>query len=466
MSIDLSLDRLQKAILHLPVYTRPTCHIAGTNGKGSVTAILSSILLSASPTLKVGRYNSPHLISLTDSITINHEPVDPELYSSVRALVQRVDDKLGTRLSSFELLTLTALHIFEQIRVDVAVVEVGMGGSLDATNIIPDEAILVSALTNVDLDHQAFLGDTVRAIAREKTGIARFGKPFVLGSQNHPEVVDVVKAVLLEKQSVLEPLLVVHQVNNAAEISKASLRTVPFQPPQENRVCFHLPTFDGTITAILPLHGTYQIENLATALSVVSVLLVKENPLRSMLLDRMSPLAVKRGIESVNWRGRLSFHSISVPRPLTVLVDGAHNPASAKTLNDYVKWTVAQLTDETVDVVYIIALSHSPSKNPSDTLSPLLYPNLHDRIRLHIALLDFSPPDGMPWVKPAAPPELAKVTRDLIPDIDHWMADPARIPGTQLSDAIAWAAERIDESGLVVVAGSLYLVADFYRTYV
>jgi len=264
----------------------------------------------------------------------------------------------------------------------------------------------------------------------------------------------------------LEPLLVVHQVNNAAEISKASLRTVPFQPPQENRVCFHLPTFNGTITAILPLHGTYQIENLATALSVVSVLLVKENPLRSMLLDRMSPLAVKRGIESVNWRGRLSFHSISVPRPLTVLVDGAHNPASAKTLNDYVKWTVAQLTDETVDVVYIIALSHSPLKNPSDTLSPLLYPNLHDRIRLHIALLDFSPPDGMPWVKPAAPPELAKVTRDLIPDIDHWVADPARIPGTQLSDAIAWAAERIDESGLVVVAGSLYLVADFYRTYV
>jgi len=462
MSIDLSLDRLQKVILHLPVYTRPTCHIAGTNGKGSVTAILSSILLSASPPLKVGRYNSPHLISLTDSITINHEPVDPELYSSVRALVQRVDDKLATRLSSFELLTLTALHIFEQIRVDVAVVEVGMGGSLDATNIIPDQAILVSALTNVDLDHQAFLGDTVQAIAREKTEIARFGKPFVLGSQNRPEVVDVVKAVLLEKESILEPLLVVHRVNNPAEMSRVSLRTVPFQPPQENRVCFHLPTFNETITAILPLHGAYQIENLATALSVVSVLLVKANPLQSMLLDRISPLTVKRGIENVNWRGRLSFHTISVPRPLTVLVDGAHNPASAKTLYDYVKWIVAQSTDETVDVVYIIALSHSPSKNPSDILSPLLS---HDRIRLHIALLDFSPPDGMPWVKPVAPTELAKVVRDLIPDIDHWVADPARIPGTQLSDAIAWAAERVDESGLVVVAGSLYLVADFYRTY-
>jgi len=398
--IDLSLDRLQKAILHLPAYTRPTCHIAGTNGKGSATAILSSILLSPSPPLKVGRYNSPHLISVADSITINHQPVDAELYNSVRGEVERVDDQLATRLTNFELLTLTALQIFERTGVDVAVVEVGMGGRLDATNIIPDEAILVSALTSVDLDHQAFLGDTLEAIAREKTGIARSGKPFVLGCQNHPEVVDVVKAVLLEKESVLEPLLV---VSGAAEMSRVSLKTVPFHPPKENRVRFHLPTFhDEAITAILPLHGVHQIENLATALSVVSVLLVKDNPLRSMLLDRMSPLAVKRGIESVNWRGRLSFHTISAPRPLPVLVDGAHNPASARTLTDYVKWTVAQSTDRTVDVVYIIALSHSPSKNPSHTLSPLLSFNLHDRMRLHIALLDFSPPDGMPWVEPVA----------------------------------------------------------------
>jgi len=404
------------------------------------------------------------LISVIDCITINHEPVDAELYGSVRGLVERVDDQLGTRLSSFELLTLTALQIFERIGVDVAVVEVGMGGRLDATNIIPDEAILVSALTNVDLDHQAFLGNTVSAIAREKIGIARSGKPFVLGHQSHLEVVDVVQAMLLEKVFVLEPLLAVHRVS-AAESSRVSLRTVPFQPPKENRVFFHLPTFNEDITAILPLHGAYQIENLATALSIVSVLLIKENPLQSVLLGRMSPLAVKHGVENVHWRGRLSFHSISAPRPLSILVDGAHNPASARTLDDYVKSTVAQSTDGIVNIVYIIALSHSPSKKPSDTLSPLLSPNLHDRIRLHVALIDFSPSDGMPWVKPVVPTELARVAQDLVPDIDHWVADPARIPGTQLSDAISWAAERIDDIGLVVIAGSLYLVADFYRIY-
>lgn len=444
--------------MHLPAYTRPTCHIAGTNGKGSVSAIVSSILLSASPPLSVGRYNSPHLISVLDCITINHEPVDAELYTSVRGLVERVDDHLGTRLSSFEVLTLTALQIFERIGVDVAVVEVGMGGRLDATNIIPDDAILVSALTNVDLDHQAFLGNTVSAIAREKAGIARPGKPFVLGCQNHPEVADVVKAVLLEKASVLAPLLVVHRVN-ATACSQVSLRTVPFQPPIENRVFFRLPSLHQDITAVLPLHGAHQVENLATALSVVSVLLVNETP----LLGRMSPLAVRRGIESVHWPGRLSFHTITTPRPLSVLVDGAHNPAAARTLGDYVRWTVAQSTDGMVDVVYIVALSHSTSKEPSHTLSPLLS---HDnRIRLHVALLDFSPPDGMPWVTPVAPAQLATVAQVLVPDIDHWVADPARTPGTQLSDAIAWAADRIHDVGLVVVAGSLYLVADFYRVY-
>ena len=467
MSIDLSLDRLQRAILHLPLYTRPTCHIAGTNGKGSVTAIISSILRSASPPLKLGRYNSPHLISVIDCITINDEPIDAEFYSSVRGLIERVDDELGTRLSNFELLTLTALQIFERIGVDVAVVEVGMGGRLDATNIIPDEAILVSALTNVDLDHQAFLGNTISVIAREKTGIARSGKPFVLGYNNHQEVVDVVKAMLLEKESVLEPPVVVGRVSGA-ELSKVSFRTVSFQPPKENQVSFHLPTFNEDVTAVLPLHGTHQVENLATALSILSVLFTKENPLRSMLLGRLSPLAVKRGIESVHWRGRLSFHSISTPQPLSVLVDGAHNSASARALASYVKTTLSQSIDPIVDLVYIIALSHSPPKTPSEVLSPLLSPDhsgFHDRIRLHVALLDFSPPDDMPWVKAIAPVELAKVVQDLIPDIDYWVADPARIPGTQLSDAISWAAERIGDSGLVVIAGSLYLVADFYRVY-
>ena len=184
MSIDLSLDRLRILISHLPPYTRPTCHIAGTNGKGSVSALLSTILQSLSSSLKVGRYNSPHLVSIYDCITIDNIPVSPASYNAAHAEVTEKDLEKGSKLSSFEILTLTALRVFEREKVDVAVVEVGMGGRLDATNIIPDNSILVSALTAVGLDHQFFLGDTVGKIAFEKAGIARKKTPFVLGFQN------------------------------------------------------------------------------------------------------------------------------------------------------------------------------------------------------------------------------------------------------------------------------------------
>ncbi|KAF5356859.1 hypothetical protein D9756_006780 [Leucocoprinus leucothites] len=466
MSIDLSLDRLQLAIQHLPKYTRPTCHIAGTNGKGSVTAIISSVLRSASPPLNVGRYNSPHLVSVTDCININDDPVDIELYSSVRSTVERIDGELGIKLSNFELLTLTALQIFERLEVDVAVVEVGMGGRLDATNIIPDEAILVSALTSVDLDHQAFLGDTVSAIAREKAGIARHGKSFVLGHQKYPEAIDVVKTTLLEKSSILAPLVVVCQVSSV--VSEVSFRGVPFEPPQPNQVLFHLPAFNEDVTAELPLHGQHQLENLATALSAISVLLTNDTPLKPMLLARVTPSTIKHGINNVQWRGRLSFHHISSPRPLSVLVDGAHNRASAKTLADYINLIISRSSDSAIDLVYIIALSHSPPKTPLETLSPLLPPNLsdaRDRIKFHVALLDFSQPAGMPWVKPVPPTETAKTVRELLPDVDLWVARRDAEQGTQLTSAIAWAAESISDAGLVVIAGSLYLVADFYRAY-
>ena len=184
MSIDLSLDRLRILISHMPPYTRPTCHIAGTNGKGSVSALVSSILQSSTPPLKVGRYNSPHLASIYDCITIDNIPISLALYNAAHAEVTEKDLENGTRLSSFEILTLSALMVFEREKVDVAVVEVGMGGRLDATNIIPDRFILVSALTAVDLDHQFFLGDTVAKIAFEKAGIARKKRPFVLGFRN------------------------------------------------------------------------------------------------------------------------------------------------------------------------------------------------------------------------------------------------------------------------------------------
>lgn len=189
----------------------------GTNGKGGVTAITSSILRSTSPPISVGRYNSPHLVTVHDSVTINDIPVDTETYDSVRSEIESVDREHGAKPTNFELLTLTALQIFERTKVDIAVVGVGMGGGLDATNIIADEAILVSALTNVDLDHQATLSNTVSEITKEKAAIARNGRPFVLGPQRYPEIVDTVKEVVEDRGAELVRLIQISKGKNGSE---------------------------------------------------------------------------------------------------------------------------------------------------------------------------------------------------------------------------------------------------------
>ena len=136
MSINLSLVRISQLLVHVRPYTRPTCHIAGTNGKGSVSALLSQILVASS--YRVGRFNSPHLVSIYDCITIDGEPVSSVVYDDVMHRVVAADTELGLKSTNFELLACTALVVFEEAEVDIAVVEVGMGGRLDATNVIPD----------------------------------------------------------------------------------------------------------------------------------------------------------------------------------------------------------------------------------------------------------------------------------------------------------------------------------------
>ena len=149
MSIDLSLNRIRALAARLPSYTRPTIHIAGTNGKGSVAAMVSSVLRESG--LRVGRFNSPHLVHVWDSIDLCGHAVSLEQYERVRKEVEEANEGIGA--SSFEVLTGTALKLFEDEKVDVVVLEVGMGGRLDATNVIPDDAVAVSVITSVGLDH-------------------------------------------------------------------------------------------------------------------------------------------------------------------------------------------------------------------------------------------------------------------------------------------------------------------------
>ncbi|KAL0564868.1 folylpolyglutamate synthase [Marasmius crinis-equi] len=443
MSIDLSLDRIQEIYNHLPPYTRPTIHVAGTNGKGSVCALLSSILHASAFT--VGRFTSPHLISVYDSININGNPISADEYDSARDFV------LSKRLevSSFELLTLTALVVFERAKVDFVVLEVGMGGRLDATNVIPDSSVVVSVLTAVDLDHQAFLGDTVEAITREKASISRKNRPFVLGRQMHAEAVESVCRHVVDERGgelvVVGPSTVEELPNSDLGVLSPNDSTLHVPPPQP--VLLRLPCFSEPIKASLPLHGQHQLDNLAIAVTVITVLLSHPSCAHLGLSSRLQPSAIAHGIASTTWPGRLSFHRLHNP-PLLILADGAHNPASAETLARYIH----RLDPERI--TYILALSHSPPKTPEQTLSPLLLP----RSKLRVAVLRFTPPEGMPWVKSVDPTVIRDVVEKLRPGTDVYATEA-------LDAALNWAADvgGDKESHLVVVAGSLYLVADLYR---
>ncbi|THV05198.1 Mur ligase [Dendrothele bispora CBS 962.96] len=349
--------------------------------------------------------------------------------------------------------------------------EVGMGGRLDATNVIPDNCIAVSALTAVDLDHQAFLGDTVSDITREKAAISRKGKPFVLGKQKHLEVERVCRQVVAEAGGVF--LHAAEAVKREWDDSidgppPGPCSFLPFgfvrPPPQPVEVA--LPCFIDRICARLPLHGEHQLDNLGLAASIISVLASHPACSSLNLRGRISVDAVIRGIETTKWPGRLSFHTIDCgeDKRLIVLADGAHNPASSMTLARYIKELLQNVRSKTLTLTYILGLSYSPPKTPLQTLSPLLLPDLGDTdisIKVRIAILRFSPPEGMPWVKSVPPSELRSVVDNLCPDAEIWVGQDDSTK--DLLAALKWAADGKDGEQLVVLAGSLYLVADFYR---
>ena len=451
MSIDLSLSRIRLLLSHLPTYKRPTCHIVGTNGKGSVSALLSSILQSSSPPLFIGRFNSPHLLSVRDSIVINSKPVAHDVYEPVRSEIEKLNQELGIQATPFELLTSTAMMIFEKLKMDFVVMEAGMGGRLDATNVIPDDAVAISAMTTVDLDHQGFLGNTVAQIAREKAGIARRGKVFVLGRQKFLEVEEVVKHAVSEED--------IHLVQ---AIQPTELPSDDLRGPTP--VSVSLPCFSTPLTGKLPLRGSHQLSNLGIVSTIVSELLTHPSCSHLELRKRITPETFAAGLGKANWPGRLSFHDL--PNGKSVLVDGAHNQGSSQALADFIATLLHRQAPQnnTFNLTYLLGLSHSPPKQPLETLSPLFSPSLLSqpgaRVEVNVAAFEFSPPDDMPWVKPEPPSVIYDAVKSHCPSAKLWSPMGGQ---AGLSDALDWATEVSGGDGLIVLAGSLYLVADFYR---
>ncbi len=301
-AIKLGLDRIRVLLDRLgnPQRAFRCIHIAGTNGKGSVAAMVASTLEIAG--LRTGLYTSPHLIEPTERIQVNGRPVSTDQFTAAFERVHRVAGEMcrGGALDAhptyFETVTAMGFLLFRDLGVEAAVIETGLGGRLDATNVV-DPAITV--ITRIDYDHEAYLGHSLEAIAGEKAGIVKPGAPVVIAPQR-PEAFDVIESRANQ--------LGVRVVRAADwEIRDLELR----------RSGSSLEAVRGNLELRLscPLPGAHQIENVATALS-------------TLLELGIAPALIQEGIAATCWPCRLE----RVSRGPDIILDGAHNPGGIRAL--------------------------------------------------------------------------------------------------------------------------------------
>jgi dihydrofolate synthase / folylpolyglutamate synthase len=302
-----SLERPRKlmAALGNPQDTYPTIHLTGTKGKGSVSAMCASVLQAAG--LRVGLYSSPHLQDFRERFRVNNELIEPEVLAS---LVEKIRPVVETTsgLTWFEVVTAIAFLYFAQAQVDIAVIEVGLGGRLDATNII--KSPLVTTITSLSYDHTYLLGNTLAEIAFEKAGIIKPGVPVVSAPQlDEPR--EVIERIAQERGAVFtlvgrdikfEP----HSGDEYGQSFRASL------PSGESREYW------------IPLIGNHQALNAAVALTTLYHARNVSDKIRLAVTDE----AIQSGMRMVNWPGRLEV----VRRHPYLVLDVAHNGASAEYL--------------------------------------------------------------------------------------------------------------------------------------
>lgn len=298
----LGLERMQHLLSALdnPERAQRFVHVAGTNGKGSTSALIASVLQASG--FRTGLYTSPHLIEPTERISIQATPVTQDEFAKAFATVHQaaekllLDGQLDTHPSYFETVTAMALLLFKR-QTDISVIEVGLGGRLDATNVITPELCVI---TPIAYDHEAYLGNTLSLIAGEKAGILKTGVPAVI-AQQEPSAL----SVLEDRASQLGCRLI-RTVDHPISDVQADAQGCSFRLKNERYVS--------------PLAGRHQIENAKAAVLACLAL-------------GLSPEHIRQGMQLVKWPGRLERMSCNPD----FILDGAHNPAGAAALAAYIR---------------------------------------------------------------------------------------------------------------------------------
>ncbi len=402
-----TLDRVRElmTILGDPQTAYPVIHLTGTNGKGS-TAAMTTALLGAMG-LSVGTYTSPNLSRVNERIARNGEPIDDDAFREVLETLARVEPLVGERLTRFELLTAAALMWFADEAVDVGVIEVGLGGRWDSTNVVDAE---VAVITNVSFDHTEVLGPTLEDIAGDKAGIFKAGSRVIIG-ETDPHLVSLLRE-RADQAGAAETWVRLQEFGCSANRVAVGGRLVDMWTPA------------GSYGEILvPLHGAHQGDNAACALAAVEAFFG-------------SPLdedVVEGAFAQVRVPGRLEI----VKRHPLVVVDGAHNVAGMITL-------ARSLVEEfAVDGDAVAVVGMLSGRDPS-------------------AMLDALVSAGIRSVVVCAPDSPRAMSTEVVGEAALALGMATTVADSP-SEAVMMAIELAGGDGRVVVCGSLYVVADARR---
>jgi dihydrofolate synthase / folylpolyglutamate synthase len=410
--VDLGLDRILHLLERLgnPHRRVPVIHVAGTNGKGSVCAYLSSVLTAAG--YNVGRYTSPHLIDWTERVALNGQPIASDTLLAALQQVEAAIDPSQPTPTQFEVLTAAAWLIFAEAAVDVAVIEVGLGGRLDATNVCDHP--LTTIIASLSREHWQRLGPTLADIAREKAGILKAECPAILGplpSEAAQVVQEKVKTLNCPTQWV-----------NPAQWMLSRINSTPYPWAKAADIAYPLP-----------LLGDMQLTNSALAIATFKTLRQQG--------WSISDNAIQTGMANTRWPGRLQWMEW---QGMKLLVDGAHNPAAAEVLRQYLD---KHLGPQPQAVHWLMGMLST--KDHSDIFEALLRPG--DRLTL-VPVLEHSTAD---------PKALAELALTVCPSLASCDTAPS------LTEGLQQVGERRSPGclpdDLSVLCGSLYLVGEFLK---
>jgi dihydrofolate synthase / folylpolyglutamate synthase len=422
---DLAHIRVLLAALGHPENRFPTVLIAGTNGKGSTAATLASILQASG--LKTGLYTSPHLVRINERIRLNGQAIDDDDFALLHDVVDRTAERLvgegdlPWHPSFFEMLTAMAFEYFARSRPDMVVLEVGMGGRLDATNVVEPR---VSIITDIALDHQKYLGETVAEIAREKAGIIRPGGTVVTLPQ------------LPETNSVIG--------NAILDVGARAVNAVPYVPPvspssgqwpvvsgQWQR--YPLDVMGTQIMVESPLVGRHQLRNVALAIAAAE-------ELHNQGIVQITPGTIARGIRETQWPGRFQVVPAAGGNPEYVL-DVAHNPAGAWALRS----TLSDAYGDPGDGREITMVFGVMRDKAVREITEILFP-----IAGRVILTHANNP------RSASPAEIRQAAARVAAGVDIEEAE-------DVASALDRAREVTGSGGLVAVTGSIYIVGEAMR---